>query len=182
MIRMQTSNGAKGGFTLIEILVYVAVLVILILAISYFLLWTIRSNVKSAATRETADNATAILEKMAYEIKEASSIYTPTSIFSATSGQLSLETTKYLPSGESASYIDFYVCGKSVCLKKEGEAPIALTSSRVKVNKLEFFQISTTSTAPSVQIGLGVSYDVKTAKPEYQASFNTTSTVSLRSY
>jgi len=172
----------KRAFTLIELLIYAAVVTVLVLAVSYFLLWAIRSNAKSGAVRETTDSAIAVLEEMSREIREASSIYTPTSVYNATSGQLSLETTEYAPAGESSSYIDFFLCGPRVCLKKEGQAPLALTAAGVKVEKLEFIPVASTSSVASIQIGLSVSYNTKSNKPEYQASFNATSTVSIRAY
>ncbi|PIP24772.1 MAG: hypothetical protein COX33_00090, partial [Candidatus Nealsonbacteria bacterium CG23_combo_of_CG06-09_8_20_14_all_36_125] len=42
----------KKSFTLTEMLVYVAVLAIIVLAVSSFFLWTTRSNTKTRAMRE----------------------------------------------------------------------------------------------------------------------------------
>ncbi len=168
----------QKSFTLIEILVYIAVLTIITVAISSFFLWFIHSNTKARAIRETLDNTRRAVEIMTYEIKEAKSIYTPTT----TSTQLSLETTKHLPEEEKTTYIDFYLCGTRLCLKKESQTPVALTSDRVVVNNLEFLEITTTSTAPSIQINLKIDYKNPTGRPEYQASVNLTSTVALRSY
>ena len=128
--------------------------------------------------RETLSNGRGAMEKMVYEIREAQSIYSPTT----TSTQLSLETWHYLPEGESSSYIDFFLCGAQICLKKESQDPIPLTSEKVEVKELKFWQIATTSTVPSIQINLELSYKNPHNRPEYQASFNATSTVSLRSY
>lgn len=165
----------QKSFTLMEILVYVAVLAIIVLSVSTFLIWATKSNAKIKAMRETSDNARRVIEIMVYEIKEAKSIYTPTS----TSTQLSLETTHYLISGEKTSYLDFYLCGvTTLCLKKESENPITLTSDRVEVNNLEFIQIATSS----VQINLGINFKNPQNRPEYQATINLISTASLRIY
>ena len=158
-------------------LVYVAVLAIIVLAVSSFFLWTTRSNTKTRAMREALDNSRRAMEIMSSEIKEAKSIYAPTT----TSTQLSLETTKYLPAGEETTYIDFYLCGTQLCLKKESQNPIALTSDRVEVNNLIFSQIITGGN-PSVQIDLGINFKNPQNRPEYQASVNLKSTASLRSY
>ena len=173
-------NGA--GFTLMEILIYVGVLAIVILTISSFFLWITRSNAKAKAMRETLENAKRAMEIMTSEIREAESIYTPTSVFSTSSGQISLETKKYLPEGEETSYIDFYLCENRLCLKKEGENPIALTSDSVEIKNLEFNLITTTSTLPSIQINLKVDYKNPQNRPELIASVILNSTVSLRSY
>lgn len=166
------------SFTLIEMLVYIGVLAIIITAISSFFLWTIRANTKTKVTREALDNARRSMEIIIYETKEAQSVYTPTS----TSTQLSLETTHYLIQGEKTSYIDFYLCGTQLCLKKESQNPIALTSERVEVKNLFFSQVATTSTFPSIQVSLTIDYKNPSNLPEYQASVHLSSTASLRNY
>ena len=165
------------GFTLMEVLVYVAVLTIIILAVSSFFLWAIRSNTKTKALRETLDNTRRVMEIMTYEIKEAKSIYTPTT----TSTQLSLETTHYSPEGEKTSYIDFYLCDTQLCLKKESQDPITLTSDSVEINNLLFRRI-VSGESPSIQIDLTINYKNPQGRPEYQASVNLVSTVALRLY
>jgi prepilin-type N-terminal cleavage/methylation domain-containing protein len=170
----------KRGFTLIEILVYIAVLSIIILSVSSFFLWAVRSNAKTKIMRETLDNARRAMEIITYEIKEAESIYGPTSVFGSHPGQLSLETVKYLPARETATYIDFYLCGDSLCLKKESQNPVALTSGRVKISNLVFSQIATTT--PCIQIDLTVDFKTSAEQPEYQGSINLSSVASLRNY
>lgn len=177
---MKTRNQQKS-FTLTEILIYIAVLSIITLAASSFLLWISRSNVKARAMREVTANGERVIQMITAEIKEAEDIYTPTSVFDSHPGQISLKTNKYLPEGETTSYLDFYLCDAQLCFKKESQNPIALTSERVEVNNLVFSQIIT-SGAPSIQINLKIDYKSPANKPEYQASFDTISTVSLRSY
>lgn len=160
------------GFTLLEILIYISISAIVFLAVSSFLTWSLKTNVKASAIREAVDNGRRAMEIMAYEIKGSKSVYSPTS----SSTQLSLETARYLPQGESSSFIDFYLCGdatSTLCLKKESQNPIAITSDTVKVSNLVFTQIATAT--PSIQIKLKVDYKT-------EASFTATTTVSLRSY
>lgn len=167
------------SFTLMEVLIYISVLAIIVLSVLSFFTWAIKSNAKVKTMREVADNARRAMEMMTHEIKEATSIYTPT--FS--SDQLSLEMSHYLPLGEASTYIDFYLCGdasSTICLKKESQNSIALTSDNVEVDNLEFILIATTT--PSVQINLGIKYRNPNNKPEFISSINLTSTVSLRSY
>lgn len=168
----------KKGFTVIEIIIYTAVLSIILLAIISFFIWVIQSNNKAKAMRETLNNTRRAMEIMTYEIKEAKSIYMPTT----TTTQLSLETKKYLPEREETSYIDFYLATTTLYFKKESQNPIALTSDNVEVKTLIFNQISTTTTYPSVQINLEIEYKNPNNRPEYSASVNVTSTASLRTY
>lgn len=172
----------KEGFTLIEMLAYVTILSIIVLAISGFFLWVVRSNSKARAIWEVSDNARRVMETLSLEIKEAEGIYAPTSLFSTSSGQLSLETKKYLPDGETETYVDFFLCEKRLCLKKEGQSPVAITSESVEVNNLGFYPLAATSTSPSIRINLEIDYKRPAENPEYLASFSATSAVSIRSY
>lgn len=170
---MNFQGKKQKGFTLMEVLVYLAVLAIIIASVSSFLVWAIKSNTKARAMREVLDNARRVMEIMVYETRGASSIYTPTS----TSTQLSLQTTRYLPPGDEVGYIDFYLCQETtLCFKKDSENPIALTSDSVEVDNLEFIQIATSS----VQINLGIIFKNPQNRPEYEASIDLSSTVSIR--
>lgn len=163
----------KRGFTFIEILISLAIFSLILLTVVSFLLSMNNSNSRIKASGEALENAKKALEEMAYEIRSAESIYTPTT----TASQLSLETTRYLPSGESVSFIDFFLCGSAICLKKESQDPVAITPSSVQVSNLAFSQISTGSN-PSVQINLTVNY----LSGENSSSVSLTSSASLRSY
>jgi prepilin-type N-terminal cleavage/methylation domain-containing protein len=167
----------KNGFTLIEILLYIAILGILMITISSFLIWSNRSNIKAKVMRETLEDARRAMEIMAREIKEAKSIYTPTT----KSDQLSLETIDYLPADEKTTYIDFFLCGSSLCFKKESQDPVSITKDNIEVNQLVFTRIVSGSST-SIQIELGMNYKNPGNRPEYQATVNLTSTASLRSY
>lgn len=167
----------KRGFTLIEVLVYIAVFSIIIGSVSALLITTLYSQIKAKAMREALDNGQRAMEKMVYEIKEAKNIYIPTT----TANQLSLETAHYLPVGEETTYIDFYFCSNRLCLKKESQNPTSLTSEKVEIINLSFAPIFT-GKAASVQINLSLKYKNPSNRPEYQASANLQSTASLKVY
>lgn len=166
----------KKAFTLIEMLVFLAVFTLLISAVAAFLLWTVRGNVKSRAVREVIDNGRRALAAVTYEIRSASVLYTPT----LTSNQISLETAAGAPTGETTVYVDIYRCGLRLCVKREGEPPVALTSEAVEVTNVAFRQIGTTT--PAVEVGFSVRYKNPLAWTSEQASFAATTTVALRGY
>ena len=172
----------QQGIALAEMVVYIGILAIVTLVIFSFLFWTIRSSAKTSAVHETLDNAKRAMEIMVSEIREAKSVYTSTSVFSTNPGQLSLTTTKYLPADETATYIDFYLCGTQLCFKKEGQNQAALTSDTVEVNQLVFTPITTSGTTSSIQITLQLDFKNPGGRPEYGAQVTLTSTASLRSY
>jgi len=109
---------------------------------------------------------------MASEIREAQGVYTPT-MTAPTSTQLSLETTKNLPVGETSTYVDFFLCGTRLCVKRESQTPQAITSEKIDIQTLEFTQVQT-GVASSIHIEVEASY--------LTASATAQTTVSLRAY
>ena len=166
----------KQGFTIMETVVYVSVLAIIIGAVISLLVWTVKIQKKTKAIQEVTDNARVAMRIVSQEIKEAKDIYLPTSVLNSDLGQLSLETGKYLDLGETSSFLDFYICEEALCFKKEGENSMALTSDKIKVNKLKFIEVITNN-RKSVEIELSLE-----SKNDNQASIELISAASLRNY
>lgn len=160
----------SNGFTLVEMLIYIVTLVIVIGTVTTILLWMVRASNQVHAKNEVVANVERALAQMTNEIREAQGMYTPTS---ATPSQLSLETRKNPPAGETSTYVDFFLCGARLCVKRESQAPQAITSEKIEVQSLEFTQVQTGS-APSIQIAMEASY--------LTASATAQATVSLRAY
>ena len=172
-----TNINSLAGFSLLEVLVSIAIFSLMLLAMISFLSSMYGSYSKTKAGSQSLENAQRAMDIMAYEIKGARSIYTPTT----TQNQLSLQVPRYLPSDETITFIDFFLCGSALCLKKESQSPIALTSDSVQVAALVFSQALNGST-PSVTIAMTVNYINPTNSISSSAATTLTSTVALRSY
>jgi competence protein ComGC len=171
------------GFALVEVIIYIAVLSVIMLVIATFFLWVNKASTKAAVMEETLNNANKVMEMIVYEIKISQEIYQPTSIFASDIGQLSLKTTEFKPDGESATIIDFFICNDNrICLKKESQNPIFLTSESVSVEKLKFDLVFNDELEPSVSVDLQVDYNGPSEKPEHQHSVNLKTTTTLRNY
>ena len=168
--------GAKQGFTIIEFMVYIAVLAILGGSISTLFLWTLKAHTKTQVLQETTLAAQLAMDRIMHEVREAESLYLPTT--SAT--QVSLKTKTSTPPGEILGYIDFFLCGQALCIKKEEEPPHALTPSTVEVTSLSFTTISTDTAFPSLRVFIEVRHKNPNNRPELKAVVPVTSTASLR--
>lgn len=159
----------QSGFTILEVLVAMGILSLVLVLIGSFLFQLNYANSRTKAQRESLENARRALDAITYEIKAAKSVYTPTT----TENQLSLETARYATSDETFTFIDFFLCGAGICLKKEGQAPSLITADTVQVTALSFTQVVNGS-RPSLQVQLtAIAGD---------SSVTLTSTVALRSY
>lgn len=146
-------HGSKKGFTLIEYIVYLAVFSALSIATISMILGLIEVSRKASALQDIHDNARVTMETLAQEIRQAKSIYTPTSILGSNPGQLSLETKNYVSSGDPHTYVDVYIDGSSIYIKREGQEATRLTSKNVHVKNLTFTPLNQAST-PALRITL----------------------------
>jgi len=104
-------------------------------------------------------------------------LYIPTT----TTSQVSIETRRNPPVGENSTYVDFFLCGTSLCLRREAQNPIALTSENVLIQNLTFEHVET-GTVPSIQVVFDAVYDNPGNRSELNASIQIETTVSLRTY
>lgn len=168
---------SRKGFTLVELLVYIAIFAILIVAITLFAIAFIKTATRSRIKNEVTLGAYSVMKTMVYEIKRANKVYIPTSVFDSHPGQISLETSQELPSGEETTYLDFYLDSDNrLYIKRESQDAQILISENLKVTNLEFKHLG--SSSESVQINLILEYD--TPASEYQYSYNLTSSASIR--
>jgi len=166
----------KQGFTIIAFVVYIAVLAILGGAVSTLFLWTLKAHTKAQVLQETTFSAQLAMDRVMYEVREAKSLYLPTT----TATQVSLETETSTPPGETVGYIDFFLCGEALCMKKEEQVPFALTPNTVEVINLSFTTISTDTDFSSLRVFMEVRHKNPNNRPELEAVVPLTSTASLR--
>lgn len=159
----------EKGISLLEAVFYIAILSIIISAVTAFVFALVTSEYTTQADREVGENARRAMEIMTYEIRSANSVYSPTT----TQNQLSLQTFSYPPENEDSTYIDFFLCGTKICMKKESQDPVAITSESVEVDQLSFSSVLVNN-MPSIKIDLTINCR--------NSSINLISTASLRSY
>ena len=135
----------KSGFTLIEMVIYTALVGIISVVLFGIIFFVIRVNNKITSLSIVSSNAHSAMERMTYEIANSKYIYLPTSSFDVCNGdpgkecQLSLATEVDATANEDITFVDFYLENKTIFLKKEELIlPVALISSDVFVSKLEF--------------------------------------------
>ncbi|MBI4119140.1 MAG: hypothetical protein HY452_02665 [Parcubacteria group bacterium] len=131
-----------SGFTLVEMILYISSLSLLILALSGLTLSTIK-NYRSAKTRENLTaSADAVLGAFLQETRNASRIYNPTTVFDSDNGELSLVTGfQSTAKTEPVTYVDIYLAGGRVWLKRENETAAALTDEAAEVTQFKVVEV-----------------------------------------
>lgn len=172
----------KKGFTLVEMLMYVAIMVIVGSVMVVFIPQVTRKNAYIQAKGDVLDNMTSAMEIMAREIKNSSSVYASTTVFAVSPGQLSLETHYNTITTEDTTFVDFYVDNNRLYVKREEQAAELLVSDKIKITSLIFTNLNAGGNYPVIRITLTASYDSTSQEVAEQSRVTLTSTVSARDY
>lgn len=130
--------GNHQGFTLIELVIYIALIGVMVAVVAESFMVVIKLNSRIVSISEMNSNASAAMERIIYEIQNAKYVYTPTSDFTVTSPQLSLATAQGASAEEGMTYIDFYLENNTIFLKTEGASSVALTTPAMSVENMQF--------------------------------------------
>lgn len=128
------------GYSIIEIIVYLALFAVLTIAFVNTLIISMKSFSEIQINRDLISGGTGAFERMTREIKNATSINTGASTFNTSPGVLSLNTTD---SGGSAKTVLFDVSNNSLRLSENGTVTGNLLNPNINVTNLVFKQITT---------------------------------------
>jgi hypothetical protein len=147
------------GFSLIEMVVYIVILVFMLFIISEVVFSVARNNRVIKAVRAVEVSAVGTLERINREVRNADSIDMAASAFGIPSGVLSLD-------GENdtgiAYAVEFYLSDGRVRVRENGVDAGALTQASSTVTSLIFNRFSATSTE-GVRIEMTVESGTSTA-------------------
>lgn len=129
------SDRINRGTTLLEIVIYVALMAMLLVTVSFSLIQVSSIALETKAFRALRANSVVALGRMAHEIRLAQSTNTLASILDVNEGQLSINTTD--ASGNSRT-VEFKVNGTNLEYIEDGVSKGFLTSNDVMVTALMF--------------------------------------------
>lgn len=172
--KLQTNK----GFTLIEIIIYIALFSILTIATLNSIFNILTAYQKGQFKKSAINEANYVLKTIVTEIEQSKKIYAPTSSFAVASGQLSLETIQNIPTDETYGFEDIYLDNGKIWLKRENQNAIALTSDKNLVTNLNFIHLDAGANYESVKITIDI--ESREGKPETKAKVNLTSTATPR--
>ena len=168
------------GFTLIELVIYAALIMVVSGVIVAFVIQIINVTETSRRGRESLDNAKRSVDLISQEIRHATGVYIPTVVAGANPGQLSLETSRDIPTDEESTYVDIYVDDERLFIKREGQSELIVTSQKVIVTELIFTILQDSNQRQSVRTQITVRYVDPISGPTNDVSL--VSTVELRSF
>jgi len=159
------------SFTLVEFIIYIAILATILVVLSGFLWLIVFGNIKETAYQEVQQNGRFAVSKITQEIKKATGINSPTPGNSANSLSLVM-------ADGSLTIFDLFD-GKIRITQGSSPATYELTSDQVIVSNLKFTNLSYTDTPGTIRIETTINYVNPGNRMEYQASVDFKSTASL---
>lgn len=152
----------ERGFTLIEVLIYAAILALIFILVVGAILVMIRSFGDLRSSRNMNNFAMTALERMTREVKFASEIDDGNSTFGSSPGRLTLNTVD-LDTGLDTT-IEFFLSGTDLMVKEGAASAQALSSSKVEVSELIFRKVENSDISKAVKIELEIQAGTKSAK------------------
>lgn len=154
----------KKGFTLVELMLYVAMVALMMLFLFSFLQFLIQSRIKNQVINEIEQQAIQVSQRMNQVIRNAVSITSPAIGANATS----LEVT-VLSAPLSPTIFDLKTGAIRI---KEGGAGINtnLTNSKIVASDLVFYNLSRSSTPGTIRWHFTLTYNNPDNRQEYNFS------------
>lgn len=164
----------QQGYTLIELLLYLAITSVLLASLTAFFAMTLSVRTKNESINEVNQQGQLVMDSILQTVRNADSITVPATGFTTGTTTLAMTTAAINPTVISLS-------GATLQIKEGSSTAVALTNSRVIVSGLTIKNVSRSSTTPgSVQVGFTVSAVNTTGRNEYDYQKTFIGSASLR--
>lgn len=161
------------GFTLVELLLYIALTTIMVGTISVFLFMALQVRVKSHVTNEVEQQGQLVMQRIAQVARNATSISLP-----AQGASGSAVTLVVTPPGNSPTVFDL---AAGVLRITEGAgSPVALTNGRVTGSALTFTNLSRSAASEDLRVQFTLTAVSSSGRNEYDYTKTFTTTVHAR--
>lgn len=140
----------QKGFTILELVVYIALLSMVLIALLQSMSMTMRAFSNLRISRDINDSAIKAMERMTRDIKNASSVNMTESTFGAEPSRLTINT--YDTSGNPL-LVEYFATSSSLHVREDGVDMGALLSAKTELEALVFYYVST-GTSEGVKIEL----------------------------
>ncbi|MFA6909334.1 MAG: type II secretion system protein [Patescibacteria group bacterium] len=173
---------SKKGFTLIEILVYMGIVVGILIAASTFAWNIIGSKTKSQAMQEVQANAYIVMERITHDIRNASDV-DPRSAFEINIADPRHTSEAFILTAQEVSItpIVYTVDNGTLYVSHGGGAPVSVTSNIVEVTDLTLSDLSSPAgTTKQVLIQLSLIYRNPSQQNSRHAELTLTTSAEIR--
>lgn len=161
------------GFTLVELLLYAAMLSIIIFSVGIFLSLLLQSRTKNQVIAEVEQQGVLAMQRMTQVVRNSTLINSPAT---GASGSTLSVTMPQAPSSPTV----FALSGGVITMAQGMGATVGLTNNLVSVSGLTFSNLSRAGTVGTVRLQFTITYINNSGRNEYDYSKTFDSDASLR--
>jgi len=154
---------SRRGFTLIELILYVALAAAMILSVSVFLSAMLQSRVRNQTVSEVEGQGIQVMQRILQAVRSSEAVNSPEAGLSDSSLSLDVLTSVLDPTV-------FDISLGSIRMQEGSEDPIPLTSSRVIVTDLIFRNLSRSGTPGIIRVQFTLTHLNQEGRYEYDYS------------
>jgi type II secretory pathway pseudopilin PulG len=166
-----------GGFSLVETLIYIAILGFAVVAIVSFSLSMANARSKNYVVQEVQANSRGALNIITQRILAAEEINAGVSTFALDPGVLSLQMADPL---KNPTVINLSADNGVLQITQGTEGPISLTSDEVNVTNLVFTNLTPQGSRANIRVEITIKYDNPSGDVEFNYSQTLQTSISLR--
>jgi len=172
----RTASPSKSAFTLMEMIIALALTVLVISGFLYYVLSISDNRNKTYAIAEVQSNGRVALELISQRIRSASALNTASSTFNISPGVLSLSMAS---STTNPTLINLTGANGRLQITEGALSAVPVTSKRVQVSNLVFTNLTSKGKRKDIMIDMTINYG-NPGDVYYNASQTWETTVSLR--
>lgn len=157
----KTIYSTNKGYSLIEMIVYIAILSFVSVFVITALVLTIKSFIAFSISRNIVDNASLAIDRIVREVRLSNEVILGSSVFDVNPGALHIKTDD---GTGTTTTMKFYVSNGRLVFNRGTTTGIYLTSDKLNVTNLVFRHSNTSTSSQSIKIemtlegGIGETY------------------------
>lgn len=165
------------GFTLIETLIYIAIIGTAVTSFVVFAISIGEPRNKTFVTQEVQANMRTAMDLVSQRIRAATGVNAGTSTFGSDPGVLSLVMAD---SSKNPTVIDLSVDNGILRITEGVSSPVAITSDEVQVTNLVFTNLTPSGERESIRVALTIEYNNTSGDVEFNYAQSATTTITIR--
>lgn len=162
----------RSGFTIIELLIYLGIFSIVIMAVGIIVFQTITNKIQSETIQEVGYHAQMIMDKITTSVAGAVSVASPVSGQTGTSVSLVVADPTKTPTV-------WYVSSGTLYVQEGADQPVAVSSDLVTITDVSFVNVAPVGVPGSIRVTMTIASSNTSGRSEYQyvETFYTTVTI-----
>ena len=146
-------RNSQSGFTILELVLYIAIVSSILVVISEFAFYSLAGNIKSRAVQEVQQNLRFTLNRIAYEVRNGEDINEAGSTLGSSLGVLHIN-------GDIDANDKIFNLSSTALMIQEGDpgTPVAMSTDEVEVTNLTFERFPDTGMIRDVKISITAQY------------------------